>query len=245
MPRRLGQHFLRDPAVLERIANAVAPEHEPEIIEIGPGRGALTRFLVPRCDRLTVVEIDDRLIAPLRVEFPQANVVHSDVMAYAFPPDAIIAGNLPYYITSPIVERVIQAGFARAVFLVQKEVALRLAAPHGTRDYGYLSAVTQLAARVDVLFDVSPGSFAPPPKVDSAVVRLTPRGQPVDAALRRFLSTCFHLKRKNLRNNLHLLFPAIEDAPEARLRAEQLSPTELAALHERLINHAPVSRIDS
>jgi 16S rRNA (adenine1518-N6/adenine1519-N6)-dimethyltransferase len=133
------------------------------------------------------------------------------------------------------VERVIEAGFARAVFLVQKEVALRLAARYGTRDYGYLSAVTQLAAEVEFLFEVKPGAFAPPPKVDSAVVRLVPRGTPVPAPLRRFLSTCFHLKRKNLRNNLHALFPAIDTQPEARLRAEQLSPAELAALHLRLI----------
>jgi len=226
VPRKLGQHFLRDQSVLERIAEAAAPAHEALLYEIGPGRGALTRYLVPRCGRLVAIELDRTLIAPLRVAFPTVEVVEQDVLRYAFPPEpCVVAGNLPYYITSPILEHVLGLGslLQRAVFLIQKEVALRLAARCGTRDYGYLSVRTQLVADVEMLFTVPPGAFSPPPQVESAVVRLTPRaGAHVTREFDRFLGTCFLHKRKTLKNNLRSLFPAIEGRPEAGLRAEQI-----------------------
>jgi 16S rRNA (adenine1518-N6/adenine1519-N6)-dimethyltransferase len=237
LPRRLGQHFLRDEAILERIATAAAPEHEPLIFEIGPGRGALTRHLIPRADRLVAIELDRTLIDPLRVAFPSIEVVESDVLKYAFPAGpCVVAGNLPYYITSPIVEHVLGIGpdLKRAVFLVQKEVAERLAARPGSRDYGYLSVRTQLAARVEMLFPVPPGAFSPPPKVDSAVVELTPLGVEVPRELDRFIGACFLQKRKTLRNNLKAIYPRIAELPEAGLRAEQIPvegfPALLAAL---------------
>jgi len=123
-------------------------------------------------------------------------------------------------------------GVSSAVFLVQREVAERIAAKHGKRDYGYLSAITQLIAEVELLFTVPPGAFAPPPKVDSAVIRLTPkRDRPADfAAVKRFLGICFQHKRKTLRNNLRLLYPGIEARPEAGLRAEQVPVGELVGL---------------
>lgn len=239
MPRRLGQHFLRDETILERIAEAAAPEHEALLYEIGPGRGALTRHLAPRCDRLVAVELDRTLIAPLQVQFPQVEVVETDVLRFEFPRDEqyVVCGNLPYYITSPIVEHVlaIGPGLKRAVFLVQKEVAERLAARPHSRDYGYLSVITQLAGDVEFLFRVPPGSFSPPPKVDSAVVRITPRaGATVPAELRKFVSRCFLQKRKTLRNNLANLYPAIEGRPEAGLRAEQLAMEDFPRLLQAL-----------
>lgn len=205
--------------------------------EIGPGRGALTRHLTPRCERLVAVELDHGLIAPLRVSFPSIEVIEADVRDFPFGGECVICGNLPYYITSPIVERALAvAGLKRAVFLVQREVALRLAAGPGSRDYGYLSVVTQLVGAVEYLFTVAPGAFAPPPKVDSAVVRITPRaGAVVSPALRRFVGRCFLQKRKTLRNNLATLYPAIEGRPEAGLRAEQLPVEEFPRLLAALV----------
>lgn len=241
MPRRLGQHFLRDQAILTRIADAVAPlapEREPLIYEIGPGRGALTRLLVERCDRLIAIELDTQLIAPLQVSFPQIEVVECDVLRYPFAAGTgVICGNLPYYITSPIVEHVLALGAAHkhSVFLVQKEVAERLAAKHGSRDYGYLSVITQLAGDVELLFTVPPGAFSPPPQVDSAVVRITPRaGASVSAEFRKFIGCCFQLKRKTLRNNLRQLYPKIEGHADAGLRAEQIPVTRFPALFAEL-----------
>lgn len=159
---------------------------------------------------------------------------------------AVIAGNLPYYITSPIVTRVLGMGDAllRAVFLVQKEVAVRLTASPGSRDYGYLSVATQFYADVESLCDVPPAAFHPAPKVDSAVVRLTPRRDlPMadPAAFLRFASLAFQHKRKTLRNNLLEQYDrAVLDAlPEGKLRAEQMSLDALLDLYRRL--YGPVT----
>ena len=152
---------------------------------------------------------------------------------------AVIAGNLPYYITSPIIEKTLAAGpgVVRAVFLMQKEVADRLSAAPGSRDYGYLTVQTQLLSEPKTLFRVPPGAFTPPPKVDSAVVRLEPRNEPLvpdPEAFLRFASACFRMKRKTLRNNLSGGWPEIASQPEARLRAEQLALAELVNLYTRL-----------
>ena len=150
-----------------------------------------------------------------------------------------VAGNLPYYITSPIVERVLSLGplLLNAVFLVQKEVAERITASPGTRDYGYLSILCQVSAETKYLLTVPPDAFRPPPKVFSAVVRLVPRRAPLVVDTRAFLefaARCFAHKRKTLRNNLLEKYPAIESQPEAKLRAEQLTVEQLADLWKRL-----------
>ena len=151
-----------------------------------------------------------------------------------------MAGNLPYYITSPILERAVRAGAPRSVFLIQKEVAQRLAAHPGERDYGYLTVKTALFADVRLLFDVKPGAFRPPPKVDSAVVLLTPHGRDYGIADRegflKFLSHSFRQKRKTLRNNLFGEYgkERIDAWPEAGLRAEQLSLEKFAELFRRI-----------
>lgn len=204
----------------------------------------MTAHLLPLAQRLIAIELDVGLAAGLRARFAgSANfeLVEADVL----PVDlgqwgpAVIAGNLPYYITSPILERALAAKPKLAVFLVQKEVALRLAARPGSRDYGYLSVRTQFLADVEVLFEVAPGAFQPPPKVDSAVVRLKPRGVDAPGDFLKFAGLCFQHKRKNLRNNLSGAFPGVAFA-ESGLRAEQLSVEQLYELWQRLTKAHPI-----
>lgn len=250
MGRPLGQHFLFQHSILERIAAVACPEQVELCIEIGPGPGGLTDSLHPRARRLIAVELDSALATNLRHKFaenPTVEVVEGDVLQTNLAQwgPATVCGNLPYYITSPIVEHVLAMGPAlqRAVFLVQKEVADRLAAAPGSRDYGYLSVATQLYCEVDRLFVVKPASFRPPPKVDSAVVRLVPRPELATADPRgflRFASACFRQKRKTLRNNLSGLYPAgrVAALPEAGLRAEQLAVPDLIRLFQTLAHSA-------
>jgi 16S rRNA (adenine1518-N6/adenine1519-N6)-dimethyltransferase len=252
LPRKFGQHFLRDQSILARIAAAVCPEGEtPHVVEIGPGRGALTRCLLPLAAKLTAIEVDPAMVAHLAQFFgaeEKLEVIHQDVLQVdltRFAP-CVIAGNLPYYISSPIASKVFDAAgvWRRAVFLVQKEVAVRMAAPHGSRDYGYLSVMTQVFSEPRILFEVPPGAFSPPPKVNSAVIQLEPKV--VDRAeadrFLKFASRAFAQKRKTLRNNLASYYgkELIEAQPEANLRAEQLSPAQLRDLEQRLSNTPPM-----
>jgi 16S rRNA (adenine1518-N6/adenine1519-N6)-dimethyltransferase len=245
LPRRLGQHFLYQQPVLARIAAACCPSPpEPSLIEIGPGPGTLTAELLPLCSRLTAVELDSELAARLRVRFAsdtRLSVIEGDVLQQDFGPyaPAVVCGNIPYYITSPIIEKALSLGPAlvRAVFLIQREVANRLAASPNTRDYGYLTVVTQVQCRVERLFIVKPSAFRPPPKVDSVVISLTPHLEPLIAdlpAFRRFAAACFKSKRKTLRNNLSSLYPSISATPEAGARAEQLPLNSLLRLFHLL-----------
>lgn len=245
----------------EASVTGLSPLHQPSqaplAIEIGPGRGALTACLLEHAQKLVAIEVDTVLVHYLRQRFHDAieagrliliegDVLRTDLAQWG---PAVVAGNLPYYITSPILTRVFEApeAWTRAVFLVQAEVAQRLAAAPGSRDYGYLSVLAQVHARVEVLFEVPRLAFKPPPKVDSAVVRLTPRGLASDgtatdlgladpAAFLRFASACFRHKRKTLRNNLRTAYPAelVDALPEAGLRAEQLGIARLADIFARL-----------
>jgi len=244
--RRLGQHFLASRPHLERIAAAVSAGREPLIVEIGPGRGALTELLLPLAERVVAIEVDPELVAYLRQKFAGAenlSIIEGDVLATHLGQwgRAAIAGNLPYYITSPILERIFALGarMSSAVVLVQREVAERLAAQPGSRDYGYLTVLANLSCVPEMLFRVPGAAFSPPPKVESAVVRLVPRapefwGIREPQAFLEFAGRAFRMKRKTLRNNLVPFYGrAIEARPEARLRAEQLSIQELANLfHE-------------
>lgn len=240
MGRRLGQHFLTARYYLERIAAAACPEPEPLVIEIGPGRGALTASLVPRAKRLIAIELDAGLARGLREAFPQITVVEADVLEVELGQwgPAVVAGNLPYYITSPILEKLFSMGPAlrRAVVLVQLEVAERLTALPETRDYGYLTVMAQVATTPHLLFRVPPGAFSPPPKVDSAAVLLERRERPftAGAGFLEFAGRAFRHKRKTLRNNLAAHYPGIAGMPEAGLRAEQLSIEQLVDLYGRL-----------
>jgi len=242
--QRLGQHFLTSHPVLQRLAEAACPAHEPLVIEIGPGRGALTRFLAERADRVVAIEIDSALAARLRLGFPGVEVIEADVLATGLGQwgPAVVAGNLPYYISSPILKRIFAMGelLRRAVVLAQLEVAERLTARPGTRDYGFLTVETNLYTQPELLFRVPPGAFSPPPKVDSAAVRLTPRatgawGIEDRAGFLEFAGRCFRQKRKTLRNNLLPFYGRqVEVWPEAGLRAEQLPLEKLAELHARV-----------
>jgi 16S rRNA (adenine1518-N6/adenine1519-N6)-dimethyltransferase len=243
LAEKFGQHFLSSSNILDRIASLICAPGRSNILEIGPGRGALTEKLLGCASHVTALEIDPELAAYLRSRFSSAGhleLVNADAMAVDFTtyhPD-VVAGNLPYYVATPLIARTVRHRLP-GVFLIQKEVAQRLAAGPGSRDYGFLSVETQLFSEPELKFTVPPGAFKPPPKVDSAVVQLTPRDRAAEfsihdtGAFLSFLSACFRQKRKTLRNNLRAQF-TIDGHPEAQLRAEQLSLEQLAALWHRL-----------
>jgi 16S rRNA (adenine1518-N6/adenine1519-N6)-dimethyltransferase len=244
VPRRLGQHFLIWESILERLAEAACGLHTPRVIEIGPGRGALTHHLLRLTDELHAIELDKSLASYLQGQFAgdsrlhvhQADVLTTDITQWGA---ATVCGNLPYYITSPIVEKFLRLDerFPVAVFLTQWEVAQRILAGPGSRDYGYLTVAVQLVCEVELVCKVPSSAFAPPPKVDSAAVRFVrKRDIPADmCGLLRFVGRCFAQKRKTLRNNLRPYYGELADVlPESRLRAEQLSSGEFVRLRAQL-----------
>lgn len=219
------------------------------MVEIGPGRGALTRYLLPLTDNLHAVEIDGSLVYRLHSEFAgnlNFHAHHSDVLETNLAQwgPAVITGNLPYYITSPIIEKflALDGGFRRAVFLMQWEVAERLLASPHSRDYGYLSVITRLVCDVSLVIKVPPSAFRPPPKVDSAGVLFQRRDQyPRNLPdIRTFVGRCFAHKRKTLRNNLRPYYgQAIDALPEASMRAEELAPEQFVRLWETIAASTP------
>jgi len=212
MPRRrLGQHFLSDPRILARIADALPARPGDPVLEIGPGTGSLTRVLVQRGYRVTAIERDVSLTAALAEALPGINITAADALLVDWraslgrPAGSWYAiGNIPYYITSPLIDKALSPPRPSAiVFLLQKEVALRLAAAPGTKDYGALTVGVSSVARVERLFSVPAGAFRPPPEVASAVVRLTPLGEPLvgdaeSALFRRMVTALFGARRKQL-----------------------------------------------
>jgi 16S rRNA (adenine1518-N6/adenine1519-N6)-dimethyltransferase len=217
------------------------------IVEIGPGKGALTEHLLPLTDRLIAIEIDVDLVAYLNGRFGKEDklqIVHADAREIDFSQwgRATIAGNLPYYVATPIISRVVRSEYECAVFLIQKEVAERVTALPGSKAYGYFSVETRLFAEPELLFTVPAAAFHPPPKVDSAVIRLTPRARAAELGIEnveeflRFASLCFQHKRKTLRNNLLGRYGSerLKAVPEVSMRAEQLSIERLAALFQVL-----------
>lgn len=235
--QRLGQHYLADQGALRRISEAACATGEPLVIEIGPGKGALTKRLAARAQHVVAIELDRELAAELPSRIPGLEVIQGDALQADFDrwPGAPITGNLPYYVATPIISRVVR--LARpAVFLIQKEVAQRICAAPGSRDYGYFSVEVQLFAEPKLLFLVKPGAFQPPPQVDSAVIRLTPRPVelPDPEAFLKFVSLAFRHKRKTLRNNLSM-YGLVDEQPESGLRAETLSLAQFAALFRRLV----------
>ncbi len=213
-------------------------------VEIGPGKGALTEYLLRLADKVVAVELDVALVAHLRqrwlgetrLEIVEGDALHIDWIRQA---PGVLVGNLPYYVATAIVSRYLRmpGELAQGVFLVQKEVAERITAKPGTRDYGYFSVECQFLSAVEYLFTVPPGAFQPPPKVESAVVRLTPRSdrREVDKFL-GFVSACFRQKRKTLRNNLAGRYSRdlMEGIPGLGRRAEELSVADFESLHSLL-----------
>ena len=235
--KRLGQHFLADVRVLRRIADALDLTGEETVIEIGPGRGALTDLLVDRARRLVAVELDRALADLLRRRYadrPHVEIVERDVLATDLGALAggpyVLVGNVPYYITTPILFHALQPPAPeRAVYLVQREVAERIVAAPGTDAYGALSVNVQAAAEATVLFAVPPGAFRPPPKVDSAVVRIRPLAEPLVAEaelepLRRLVQASFGLRRKQMRRVLRTVRGVDAATAEAMLDAAGIAP---------------------
>jgi 16S rRNA (adenine1518-N6/adenine1519-N6)-dimethyltransferase len=247
--KSLGQHFLVDKHYIQRIVTAIRPQASDRMVEIGPGPGALTRPLLEILGHLDVVELDRDMVALLQAEFPPERLSIHQADALRFPfgnlgPDLRVVGNLPYNISSPLLFHLAEdaAGIRDMVFMLQKEVVDRMAAAPATPDYGRLSVMLQARFRVDKLFTVPPGAFRPPPKVDSAIVRLVPL--PAEAVPYRdhgifaeVVGRAFGQRRKTLRNTLKGL---VEEALFAELgidparRGETLSVAEFAALANRL-----------
>ena len=235
--KRLGQHFLSDPRILSRIADSLELTGGETVVEIGPGRGALTDILVQRAGRVIAIEIDRALAERLRVQHAanarvtviEKDVLEVDLAAVAEGP-FVLAGNVPYYITTPIIFHALVPPLPlRAVYLVQREVADRAAAPPGSGTYGALSVNVQAVARVEVLFRVAPGAFHPPPKVDSAVIRLTPRPDPLVAPddshrYRLLVQDAFGLRRKQMRRVLRTITGSDADAVDRILDAAEVAP---------------------
>jgi len=248
--RSLGQHFLLDLNLTRRIARAAAPLGEADIVEIGPGPGGLTRALLTEgARRVVAVERDRRCIAALeelatafpgRLTIVEGDALALDPVALTEPPRRI-AANLPYNIATPLLLAWLRQARAwdRFVLMFQKEVAERLAAAPGGKSYGRLSVITQFFCKVELVFDVAPSAFVPPPQVTSTVVRLTPlaapRGRCDPAALERVTAAAFGQRRKMLRQSLKTL--AIDPLPllaacgiDPTARAEDLSVEQFAAL---------------
>jgi 16S rRNA (adenine1518-N6/adenine1519-N6)-dimethyltransferase len=248
--KRFGQHFLHDPGILRRIVEAIAPQPEDRLVEIGPGEGALTLPLLRACGHLTAIELDRDLIASLAAR-ARDTVDFSKLAGFSRPSIASklrVAGNLPYNISTPILFHCLDhaAAIRDMHFMLQKEVVDRMAAPPGSKTYGRLSVMLQLRCTVEPLFRVPPGAFRPPPKVDSAIVRLTPL--PTQALpdadsgmIDRLVRAAFGQRRKTLSNALRDLATAKQiDAAgiDPRARAEQLAPSAFVALAQTLAGRA-------
>jgi 16S rRNA (adenine1518-N6/adenine1519-N6)-dimethyltransferase len=251
--KRLGQHFLTDPRILERIAEAVALDGTETVVEIGAGRGSLTEQLSRRAGRVVAMEFDRALAALLRERFasdPTVRIIEGDALktplaAAAGDTRFAVAGNVPYYITTPLIFHALAPPRpSRAVFLVQREVAERLVATPTAGDYGALSVNVQALADVEIVFRVAPGAFQPPPKVESAVVRITPRPAPLVAPeeeepFRLLVQAAFGLRRKQMRRVVRTIRGLAADEAVHALgtagvagdaRPETLRPEEFAAL---------------
>ncbi len=271
---KLGQHFLQDASVGARIVEALGDLSQSTVLEIGPGRGAITSMLVRRARRVIAVETDRVLAAQLRMNFsltPNIEIIEGDILAIDIdtlfgpkpgstrpgmdpePERVRVVGNLPYFITSDILLRLFEYRkyFESIVLMVQKEVGDRLAARPGSKEYGLLSATAQLYSRIEKLFTVPPDAFSPPPKVNSAVVRLvlSPRLESLgvdEAEFIQFLKLSFGQKRKTLWNNLKTRY-ASGDLTRAMqrarikptIRAETLSLEQNAALFRALGESVP------
>lgn len=255
--KRFGQNFLTDEAVIARIVSAIAPKADDLLIEIGPGLGALTCQLIQPLTHLTVVELDRDIIPKLKERcskqkstenqssLSKLTILEQDALTLDLEPLATegslrIAGNLPYNIATPLIFHLLEQSkyIVDMTFMLQKEVVDRLAAHPGNRDYGRLSLMVQAVADVESLFVVPPTAFNPPPKVDSAIVRLVPRAHPlVPVNLKplfgELVSLAFAHRRKTLQNNLKHRLPTstiIQAGIDPGTRAEQVSLDEFIKL---------------
>lgn len=258
LPRkRFGQNFLHDPAIIQRIVDSINPQKSDTVIEIGPGKGAITEQLLQRLERLNVIEIDRDLIQLLTIHFDNKNLIihEADALKFNFSQfnqaDLRIVGNLPYNISTPLLFHLLsyKGCIKDMLFMLQKEVVDRICAKPGSKQYGRLSIMLQLYCDVESLFTIKPGAFTPAPKVDSAIVKLIPLNQTryeVDDhdTFALIVREAFSQRRKTLRNNLKKYLSDTEIkkigiAPE--IRAENLQISDFAKLantyHQLKINH--------
>jgi 16S rRNA (adenine1518-N6/adenine1519-N6)-dimethyltransferase len=256
--RRLGQHFLTDPRLLARIADALEAGPQDTVLEVGPGMGGLTAPLLERAGRVIAIEKDRDLIPALRARFPTLTVIEADALDLDWktlrPPEGsglLVTGNIPYNITSPLIDKaLLPPRPRRTVFLVQKEVADRVTAAAGTPEYGALTIGVQAVARAERLFTVPAGAFKPRPKVDSAVLRLTPLAEPLITdtdreSFRTLVVGLFGFRRKQMLRALREFTGWSADRAggvlgraevQETVRPEVLSPAEFVRLHEALVD---------
>jgi len=253
--KRLGQHFLIDPNIVRKIVALAAIRPDETVLEIGPGRGALTRMLCERAARVIAIELDRELERRLRetlADCRNLELHQGDALAYPFgslPERSVVVANLPYNVSSPILFALLEARerFVRMILMLQTEVAQRLASKPGSKDYGVLSVLAQAFADIRVAFRVAPTCFQPPPEVSSSVVHLTmPRRVPVaipdHAAFTKTVRAAFAHRRKTLINSLRdegynaqTILPALETAGlQPEIRAERLSIEQFARLSTAL-----------
>jgi 16S rRNA (adenine1518-N6/adenine1519-N6)-dimethyltransferase len=258
VPRRLGQHFLR-PASVERLVRLVDPDPKDVFLEIGAGRGALTLPLAGRAARVVAVELDSSLArrlrtdAPANVEVVEADALAADLRALV-PAGSRLVGNLPYYVSSPLLRRFLDLRdrVRDLHVMLQDEVARRVASPPGSKQYGILSVLYALYADADLPLLFPPGAFVPPPKVHSAVLRVLfreePRAEVRDLeAFERFVQKAFARRRRTLENNLEDSYPHLKEYfrslnVEGSRRAETLSVVEFAGLWRALSDPSPGAR---
>ncbi|NIO49201.1 MAG: ribosomal RNA small subunit methyltransferase A [Candidatus Aminicenantes bacterium] len=253
--KALGQHFLKDHDVLKKIIRHISPSKEDLIIEIGAGKGALTFFLAAKAGKVIAIEKDPAFIPFLqKKDIPNLTILEEDILkvnfselikAQNFKNKAKLVGNLPYSVSSPLLFKVLQERevLSGCVFLLQKEVAERICSQPGSKNYAPLSILFQIHFSAKLLFLVPPGSFAPPPKVHSALISLERRDHPLflidqEELFRQFLKGAFKHRRKVLRKNLEILnfpLPLIDEALgkfgiERNLRPEQISISQFVSL---------------
>lgn len=243
--KSLGQHFLKDGNMIRKIVDAIPADPADFIVEIGPGSGALTDVLVKQFEDVCVVEIDKRMADYLREKHPGLRIMQEDILKTNWQgitagKEVIhVVGNLPYYITSQILFSILEhrQKLASAILMMQKEVAERIVAQPRTKEYGILSVQTQLMAAPEILFDVPPQVFSPPPAVQSAVLKLTFDKPPLacsDQNLKTVVRMAFNQRRKKLSNALKRLDTELPvDSFDFDLRAEALEPAE----YEKLTTH--------
>jgi len=226
---KLGQHFLRDARYAERAVEAAELRPDDIVLEVGPGKGVLTRLLAPRVAKVVAIELDHELAAALDV--PDVELIEGDAAQVELPRFDACVSNLPYQISSPFLFRLLERDFRVAVLMVQKEFADRLVAKVGTGDYGRLSVNAQRRAELDIIARVPPGAFDPPPQVDSAIVRIRPRPPSFEVPpnYEEVVERAFSQRRKKLSNSL-----GRKDIPHADRRPEELTPEEFADVARRL-----------
>ncbi len=248
---RLGQNFLLDPSIAKRIVEASGVNRDDTIIEIGPGHGIMTRFIAEKANELIAIELDNNLFDKLKkdlIAYSNVTLINMDVMEYDFArhgPFKVIA-NIPYYITTPIIFKLIEEeNKMRSMTLtIQKEVAERIAAPPGNKQYGVLSLMVQYYGKTDILFTIPAGAFKPKPKVDSAVIKIERYAKPPvnvtsEDTFRRIIKTSFANRRKMLSNTLKAVHPDIKTILEGiyidpSRRPETLSMDEFAILANKI-----------